>query len=176
MLGATKSQQIDVRIITASNSNLLEMIDKQMFREDLYYRLNVVTVEIPPLRDRREDIPHLFDYFNKKYSNEQKKAVLKISKPLLKILIDYAWPGNVRELENFVYRLVIMTDKKITIEDIPNHMKMQSPTNEIPDTMMTLADMEKRYIQKVLNATGNNKTKAAQILNIDRKTLREKLK
>ncbi len=176
MLGATKSQKIDVRLISASNAMLDEQIKKGTFREDLYYRLNVITIHIPPLRDRKEDIPLLIDYFTNRYCKEYDKKPLKISKQIKGILTAYTWPGNVRELENFINRMVLMSDTQMNVDDIPVHMKMSSPKVIKDDLTMTLAEAEKNYIIKVLESCGNNKTKAAEILGIDRKTLREKLK
>ena len=176
MLGATKSQKIDVRLISASNAMLDEQIKNGTFREDLFYRLNVITIHIPPLRDRKEDIPLLIDYFTNRYCKEYDKKPLKISKQIRGILTAYTWPGNVRELENFINRMVLMSDMQMNVDDIPVHMKMSSPKVIKDDLTMTLAEAEKNYIIKVLESCGNNKTKAAEILGIDRKTLREKLK
>ncbi|MEQ9424844.1 MAG: sigma-54 dependent transcriptional regulator [Cyclobacteriaceae bacterium] len=176
MLGATKPQRVDVRIISASNADLAEMIETESFREDLYYRINVVTINIPSLRERKEDIPLLLDFFNQKFSKESAKQPLRFSKSILKVLQEYSWPGNVRELENFVQRMVIMNDIKIDLSDIPPNMKMTSPTSLKPTSMLTLEEVEKQHINRVLAASGNNKTKAAKILGIDRKTLREKVK
>ncbi|MBK6951252.1 MAG: sigma-54-dependent Fis family transcriptional regulator [Crocinitomicaceae bacterium] len=176
MLGATKSQKIDVRLISASNAMLDEQIKNGTFREDLFYRLNVITIHIPPLRDRKEDIPLLIDYFTNRYCKEYDKKPLKISKQIRGILTAYTWPGNVRELENFINRMVLMSDMQMNVDDIPVHMKMSSPKVIKDDLTMTLAEAEKNYIIKVLESCGNNKTKAAEILGIDSKTLREKLK
>lgn len=176
VLGGTKSQKINVRIVTASNVNLLELIDQGKFREDLYYRLNVISIEIPPLRERVSDITTLVNHFNKKYSKELNKKPLKCKANIIRILEDYSWPGNVRELENFIQRLVIMIDTEITVDDIPPYMKAKITEPKENISFLSLEEMEKKYIQKVLNANGNNKTKAAEILKIDRKTLREKLK
>ncbi len=176
MLGATKSQKIDVRIISASNADMAEMIQKETFREDLYYRINVVTINIPPLRERKEDIPLLLEFFNDRYSKESGKPSLKFPKRTISILQEYSWPGNIRELENFIQRLVIMNDINVDISDIPPHMKMSSPVKSKTAPMLTLEEIEKQHIERVLAASGNNKTKAAEILGIDRKTLREKIK
>jgi two-component system response regulator HydG len=176
MLGATKSQKINVRIITATNSNIGEMIANNTFREDLFYRLNVISIDIPPLRERKEDINLLTDTFNLKFSKESGKKPLKINSKIKSILTSYTWPGNIRELENFIHRLVIMNDKSVDIDDIPNYMKMNAPVNLNNNNLLSLAEVEKKYIEKVLLTTNNNKTKAAEILGIDRKTLREKLK
>lgn len=176
MLGATKSQKINVRIITATNTNINEMILNNTFREDLFYRLNVISINIPPLRERTEDTTLLIDTFNKKFSKENGKPPLKLNAKIKSILTNYTWPGNIRELENFIHRLVIMNDKSVDIEDIPDYMKMNAPIHLNDNNLLSLAEVEKKYIEKVLHTTNNNKTKAAEILGIDRKTLREKLK
>lgn len=172
-VGATKSEKIDVRIIAATNSDLKEMIQKNAFREDLFYRLTVVEIEIAPLRERKDDIPLLVDKFLFKYGVEYKDRFLKITPEALGILNRYDWPGNIRELENIVQRAVIMCDKIIDIEHLPAHLKysLNIPSGEL----VPLKVIEKQYIEKVLRATGNNKTKAAEILGIDRKTIRQKL-
>lgn len=172
-VGATKSEKIDVRIIAATNSDLKEMIQKHIFREDLFYRLTVVEIEIAPLRERKDDIPLLVDKFLFKYGVEYKDRFLKITPEALGILNRYDWPGNIRELENIVQRAVIMCDKIIDIEHLPAHLKysLNIPSGEL----VPLKVIEKQYIEKVLRATGNNKTKAAEILGIDRKTIRQKL-
>lgn len=172
-VGATKAEQIDVRIVAATNSDLKEMIKKQSFREDLFYRLTVVEIEIAPLRDRKDDIPFLVDKFLFKYGIEYKDRFIKIAPEALSIFMRYDWPGNIRELENIVQRAVIMCDKVIEAESLPNHLKY---TIDMPsDELVPLKEIERRYIEKVLRATGNNKTKAAEILQIDRKTIRQKL-
>ena len=176
MLGSTKSQKVNVRIITATNTNINEMILNNTFREDLFYRLNVISIAIPPLRERKEDTSLLIDAFNEKFSKESGKKTLKINAQIKAILTKYTWPGNIRELENFIHRLVIMTDKKVVIDDIPDYMKMNAPIDVNQDNLLSLAEVEKKHIEKVLRSTNNNKTKAAEILKIDRKTLREKLK
>ncbi|WP_445955746.1 sigma-54-dependent transcriptional regulator [Yeosuana sp.] len=173
-VGSQKTEKVDVRVIAATNSNLKEMIRKQKFREDLFYRLTVVEIEVPPLRERKEDIPQLVDKFLFKYGVEYKDGFVKIMPDALNILQRYHWPGNIRELENSIQRAVIMSDRTIEVSHLPEHLKYMIDFPE--EGLFTLKEMEKRYIQKVLNATQNNKTKAAEILQIDRKTLREKLK
>lgn len=172
-VGAQKPEKVDIRIIAATNSDLKDLIAKHTFREDLYYRLTVVEINAPPLRERKEDIPLLVDKFLFKYGVEYKDRFIKIAPEALDVLQRYDWPGNIRELENVIQRAVIMSDKVIELEHLPNGLKF---TINFPDEALTsLKEMEKRYIQKVLNATDNNKTKAAEILGIDRKTIREKL-
>jgi len=172
-VGAQKAEKIDVRIIAATNSDLKEMIKKETFREDLYYRLTVVEIEVAPLRERKEDIALLVEKFLFKYGVEYKDRFVKISQEASAILERYDWPGNIRELENVIQRAVIMCDKTVEVECLPDSLKysIQFPESEL----LPLKDMEKRYIQKVLNLTNNNKTKAAEILGIDRKTIRMKL-
>ncbi|MCB0448003.1 MAG: sigma-54-dependent Fis family transcriptional regulator [Gelidibacter sp.] len=173
-VGSQQVEKVDVRVIAATNSDLKEMIRKQTFREDLFYRLTVVEIEVPPLRDRKEDIPFLVDKFLFKYGVEYKDGFVKITPEALDVLLRYHWPGNIRELENSIQRAVIMSDRIIDVSHLPEHLKY---VIDFPEKgLLTLKEMEKRYIQKVLNATQNNKTKAADILQIDRKTLREKLK
>ncbi|MBJ96787.1 MAG: sigma-54-dependent Fis family transcriptional regulator [Flavobacteriaceae bacterium] len=171
--GAQKPEKIDVRIIAATNSNLKEMSKKDLFREDLYYRLVVVEIEVPPLRERKADIPLLVDKFLLKYGLEYKDKFVKITPEALSILKRYHWPGNIRELENVIQRAVILSDKIIDVHHLPEHLKYKIDFPE--DEFITLKEMEKKYIQKVLRATDQNKTKAAQILGIDRKTIRLKL-
>lgn len=176
MLGGTKPQRVNVRLISASNSDLNEMVRTGTFREDLYYRLNLINIHLPPLRDRVEDIPLLINHFNAKFSKDMGKEPLRISAAVLDVLQGYAWPGNVRELENFIHRLVIMKDTAVAMNDVPETMKMTGPERSDDGVLQTLAEVEKQYIQRVLESAGQNKTKAAEILGIDRKTLREKLK
>jgi len=176
MLGGTKPQSVNVRLISASNSDLNEMVRTGTFREDLYYRLNLINIQLPPLRERVEDIPLLINHFNAKFSKDMGKKPLRISASVLDVLQAYAWPGNVRELENFIHRLAIMKDTTVAMDDLPDTMKMTGPQRPDDGAMLTLAEVEKQYIQRVLESTGQNKTKAAEILGIDRKTLREKLK
>ena len=173
-VGAQKPEKIDVRIIAATNSNLKEMSRKELFREDLYYRLVVVEIKVPPLRNRKEDIPMLIDKFLLKYGLEYKDRFIKINPAALEVLKRYDWPGNIRELENIIQRAVILCDKIIEIDHLPDHLKYKIDFPEA-ETLLTLKEMEKKYIEKVLRTTNNNKTKAAEILGIDRKTIRLKL-
>lgn len=173
-VGSQKAEKVDLRIIAATNNNLQEDIANKTFREDLYYRLTVVQINVPPLRERKSDIPLLVEQFLKKYGVEYKDRLLQITDDALKMLQRYHWQGNIRELENVIQRAVIMSDGKIDIKDFPDYLKYKI---EFPDaSFSSLQQMEKEYILKVLAATNNNKTKAAEILQIDRKTLRQKLK
>lgn len=172
-VGSTKAEKIDVRIIAATNSDLREMIKKQSFREDLFYRLTVVEIEIAPLRERKDDIQLLVDKFLFKYGVEYKDRFVTITPEALAILKRYDWPGNIRELENIIQRAVIMCDRMIDVEHLPQHLKHTIDFSS--QELVPLKVMEKQYIEKVLRATDNNKTKAAEILQIDRKTIRQKL-
>ncbi|WP_282113571.1 sigma-54-dependent transcriptional regulator [Maribacter stanieri] len=173
-VGSQKVEKVDIRIIAATNADLREEIKNNTFREDLYYRLTVVEINVPPLRERKPDISLLAEKFIRKYGIEFKDRLLRISPEALQILERYNWPGNIRELENVIQRAVIMSDGTIDVKDLPDVLKYQIdfPNNEL----RPLREMEKEYVQRVLNHTNGNKTKAAEILQIDRKTLREKLK
>ena len=173
-VGSQKSEKVDIRIIAATNANLLENIKNKDFREDLFYRLTVVEIQVPPLRERKSDIPLLVDKFLRKYGVEYKDRLLRIAPEVLQILERYNWPGNIRELENIVQRMVIMSDGIIEVNDVPDFLKYKI---DIPESgFVALHEMEKEYIQKVLIHTQGNKTKAAEILQIDRKTLRSKIR
>ena len=172
-VGSTKAEKVDIRIIAATNSDLRDMINKQTFREDLYYRLTVVEIDVAPLRQRKDDIKLLVDKFLFKYGVEYKDGYVKITPEALKILERYNWPGNIRELENVIQRAVILSDKTVEVSHLPEHLKYT--LQDTSDTLQPLKVIEKQYIEKVLRATGNNKTKAAKILQIDRKTIRQKL-
>jgi len=175
MLGERRPQKVDVRIIAATNKNLLSLVEKGVFREDLYYRLNVITIDIPPLREKEEDILLLVQHFALKFSKEFGKPTPRFSENALHVLKSYYWPGNARELENIIQRLVIMSEGDIIdVPDLPSLMRFSALRGVGPNR--TLAAVEAEYILSVLASVGNNKTKAAEILGIDRKTLREKLK
>tara|TARA_R110002167_G_scaffold126471_2_gene307227 strand:- start:839 stop:2167 length:1329 start_codon:yes stop_codon:yes gene_type:complete len=173
-VGSQKPEKVDIRIIAATNADLLDDIKNKDFREDLYYRLTVVEIMVPPLRERKSDIPLLVEKFLRKYGVEYKDRLLRISPEALKVLERYHWPGNIRELENIIQRVVIMSDGLIDVKDLPDFLKFQI---EFPQQtgFLTLKAMEKEYVQRVLEYTKGNKTKAAKILQIDRKTLRDKL-
>ncbi len=172
-VGARKIEKTDIRIIAATNSDLLQCIKNKTFREDLYYRLTVVEIHVPPLRERKSDIPLLVEKFLRKYGVEYKDRLLNMSPEVLGILERYHWPGNIRELENVIQRTIIMSDGLLTVKDLPDFLKFEI---EFPETtFLTLKEMEKEYIKRVLAHTKGNKTKAAELLQIDRKTLRDKL-
>ncbi len=173
-VGAQKPEKLNVRILAATNSNLEEMIAGKHFREDLYYRLTVVSIKVPPLRERISDIPLLVNKFLQKYGVEYRDRLVSITPEAVEVLQRYSWPGNIRELENIIQRAVIMCDGQVTVKHLPEQVKFKIDFPE--ESLKPLRQVEKEYIQKVLASTGNNKTQAANILGIDRKTLREKLK
>ncbi|WP_452228300.1 sigma-54-dependent transcriptional regulator [Lacinutrix sp. MEBiC02404] len=175
-VGSQKVEPVDIRVIAATNVNLKDLIKTGRFREDLYYRLTVVELEVPPLRDRKDDIPLLVKKFLFKYGVEFKDKLISISPEALTALERYNWPGNIRELENVIQRAVIMCDKQVAIQDLPEHLKYTIQFPEENQELLPLKTVERNYILKVLEATNNNKTKAAKILQIDRKTLGEKIK
>jgi DNA-binding NtrC family response regulator len=179
-VGATKSISVDARVIAATNLNLAEEVQQKRFREDLYYRLNVIEVKLPPLRERREDIPLLVEAFLKKCGESRGKPVKAAGEAALAMLVDYAWPGNVRELENVIERAVILTrGDKILPEDLTPAIQGSRGDRRILDEAaertLPLHEVEKEYIAKILEKTGGNKYQAAQVLGIDRKTLYRKL-
>ncbi len=175
MVGARKTQKVDVRVLAATNRDLVSMIQKGTFREDLYFRLNVINISIPPLRERGDDVLLLARHFASRFAEEQGRPVPRFSENTLGVLAKYDWPGNVRELENMIQRLVLMTDGDvIEIPDLPPLMRFSAPRESGLDR--TLAEVEGEYIRNVLANVGGNKTRAAEVLGIDRKTLREKLK
>ena len=175
-VGSQKNEPIDVRVIAATNSNLKELISKGHFREDLYYRLTVVEIDVPTLKNRKGDIPLLVEKFLFKYGVEYKDKFIGINPDALAVLERYSWPGNIRELENVIQRAVIMCDKQITIADLPQQLKHHITFPQENTKLLPLKVVEKNYILKVLQATNNNKSQAAKILKIDRKTLSEKIK
>jgi len=175
MLGSNRTRKVDVRILAATNKDLQTLVKKGGFREDLFYRLNVITVAISPLRERGEDILLLARHYATKFTEELGKPPARLSDDALQVLRSYGWPGNVRELENVVQRLVLMTDGDlIEVPDLPTLMRFSALRKT--GFTRTLAAVEGEYIRNVLASAGGNKTRAAEILGIDRKTLREKLK
>ncbi len=182
-LGGTKTIDVNVRVIAASNMDLKEAISRRAFREDLFYRLSVFPITIPPLRDRREDIPALAEYFVQRFSVEMKKKPVKLAKETLSLLDKYHWPGNVRELENTIERAIILCEGR-TIT--PDHLAIRlATTSEIrlregaglkEVAAMAQAEAEKSLIKRILAQTRGNKRKTADILKIDYTTLFEKLK
>src|SRR6476620_1558484 len=179
-VGSTKSIPVDVRIIAATNLNLADEVNAKHFREDLYYRLNVIEIRLPPLRDRRDDIPLLVENFLQKCSKANRKPLQGISESSLALLIDYSWPGNVRELENIIERAVkLARGENILPEVLPATVQGSRGDRRVLDDAaertLPLQEVEWEYIKKILEKTGGNKYQAAQALGIDRKTLYRKL-
>jgi len=172
-LGDTKTTKVDVRIIAATNRDLTKSIETGEFREDLYYRLNVFTIQLPALRDRIEDIPELVDHFLSYYSRKENKPSLKISREALKLLQKHSWKGNIRELRNVLERASILTDRaEIFPEHLPYEIQKRDKTTS---ESLSLTSVEKNHIQRVLQYTKGNKTKAAEFLGIGLTTLYRKM-
>jgi len=185
-LGGNRNIDINVRIIAATNAELKDSIERKEFREDLYYRLNVFPIHIPPLRDRREDIPHLLEHFLQRFSMEFHKVMSGFSSEALDLMSRYHWPGNVRELRNVVERICIMHNVDIIKPDhLPREIWGEAPQSqvpfsfEIPPEGVVLDDVvgqvEKELVEKAFRITGGNVAKTARILNVPRGTLRYKL-
>jgi DNA-binding NtrC family response regulator len=176
-VGGTKPIAVDVRLVAAGNHDMKKEVELNNFREDLYYRLNVVTIMLPPLRHRKEDIPLLIQHFLTRYNKQFKKEISGVDKKAMAILNQYPFPGNVRELENIIERGVALTENKyIGCEDLPRDLMELSFTSVDESQLESLEEVEKKYIEKVLEQTAFNKGKAAQILNLPRTTLWRKMK
>ena len=184
-LGGTKSIKVDVRVITATNKNLEKYIEQEKFREDLYYRLNVIPIFLPPLTERKADIPLLIDFFIKKYSKESGKKIKNINQKAIELLMNYNWPGNVRELENAIENSVVMTEtNEISDKDLPVYLMSYKPGiqrefnyfGEERDLKSQLEYAEKLILKKALEECSNNKTKAADMLDLSLRAMRYKVK
>lgn len=173
-VGSNTPVPVDTRLICATNKNLLSLIDKGLFREDLYYRINVIDIPLPPLRERKVDILPLIGYFHEKFTKEIGRPAPSFSDSALRQLMKYQWPGNVRELENLVQKLMLMAEgDTMELSDLPETMRFRTTGSGRLDR--SLAEQETEYIRDVLASVNGNKTKAAAILKINRKTLRRKL-
>ncbi len=173
-LGGRVSIKVDLRIISATNKNIEELIKQGKFREDLYYRLNVITIEIPPLRDRKEDLPLLIEHFLTKFSLETEKEINRVSDDAMKLLLNYHWPGNVRQLENTIeHAVVISKGPQITISDLPEHLLS---TEEFQEGDQSLEAIERTHILNILKKNNWNITRSAKILGINRLTLYNKIR
>ena len=178
-VGSGVSLKVDVRIVATTNRNLEEEIAAGKFRQDLFYRLNVIPLQLPPLRKRPNDIPMLIDHFIKKFNVENAREVRGVTEKAMKLLLNYHWPGNIRELENYIERAVVLckTDR-ITDTDLPSHLalgELARHSHSPSDTIMPIAEMEKIMILKALESFDGNRTKAAEALGINPRTLRNKL-
>src|SRR5690242_17570447 len=180
-VGGDEEVPFEARVITATNRDLETEVEEKRFREDLYYRINVVAIPVPPLRARAGDILLLAQFFLKRIASRTNKPVQGISGPAARLLMDYDWPGNVRELENCMERAVALCRlDEITVDDLPSKVQEHQSskiviTTESPGELITLDEMERRYVRQVLNAVGGNKTHAARILGIDRRSLYRRL-
>jgi transcriptional regulator with PAS, ATPase and Fis domain len=183
-VGDSQTIKVDVRVIAATNSDLARMVAEGSFREDLYYRLHVIPVQLPPLRDRRDDIPVLVQHFLEKFSPTSQ---MQVSQDSMRALMAYPWPGNVRQLENAVERAVALSAgrQQIDLSDLPSEVHLvpssaQTPSVDLPETGLDmpayLAAIERDLIQRSLDRTGGNRNRAAELLHIKRTTLVEKLK
>ncbi len=173
-VGETHQKKVDVRIITATNKNLEDMVEKELFRQDLFFRLNVINIDIPPLRKRGNDIILLANHFALKYAKELGKTEPSFTDRAINALKKYSWPGNVRELENLIHRNLIMSDQvHIDSFNFPDIMKFSIEGAQ--NLNLSLEEMTKKYVRDVVQKTGGNKAKALKILKIDRKTLLKKL-
>jgi DNA-binding NtrC family response regulator len=201
-LGGTENIKVDVRILAASNADMLQLVREGRFREDLYHRLNVIALEIPPLRQRREDVPLLLDYFLQRLSKENAKTLRRFTPAALKLLMDYSWPGNVRELENVVERAVVLsTQELLDIDLLPENVRSQDAVagvrlqlseflpplpgepgarigadNSSPSLFQVVEEFERRVITDMLERTGWNQTEAAERFQVPLSTLNQKIK
>lgn len=179
-IGSTKTIQLDVRVISATNLNLEEEVKKGNFREDLYYRLNVIPIQLPPLRERTEDILSLLKHFIEKNCTDMKRPLMSISNEALEMMEVYRWPGNVRELENVVERVVALTDgNRITANDLPSNIReevLTKVTNRGIDMVQAINEIERKMICDALHLANGVKAKAAVMLNLNRTTLVEKMR
>ena len=173
-VGGNELVRADVRIISATNKDLRKAVASGQFREDLYYRLNVVNIELPPLRERKEDILLLARHFLKKFAQENQKALSGLSREVSDFLLKYQWPGNVRELENTIERAVILAKGRYIDTDSLLQRASASGTSALPGT--SLKEIERNHIMGILNQTSGNYTEAARILGISRATLYHKVK
>jgi transcriptional regulator with PAS, ATPase and Fis domain len=176
-VGATEQRKVDVRIIAATNRNLKEMVEQGTFREDLYYRLNVINIRVPPMRERKEDIPYLVDFFLHKVQEQQGTGIKRVlTKRALEKLYDYAWPGHVRELQNEIERLVVLSgdETKLMAELLSPKILEAGEKNKVQGSRLqgklkdALEDLEREMIREGLRRTGWNKSKLAKELGISR--------
>ncbi len=174
-VGSSKVLTADTRILAATHENLKQLVEEGSFREDLYYRINIVDIPVPTLRERGDDILALITHFLNKFSKAMRRTAPILSDEAYNALRNHPWPGNVREMENLIHRLVVVVDRDvIEVADLPEDMRFSLPAGGRVDR--SLDEVETEHILNVLAMTGDNKTRAAEILGINRKTLREKLK
>lgn len=175
-VGGTKTIKVDVRIISATNKRLEELVKEEKFRDDLFYRLKVITIDVPPLRERKEDIPLLVDYHLKRFAEIHNKKIRGISPDAMKIINVYEWPGNIRELMNCIESAVVMTrEDYINLESLPPFLFLEQESQLTDKSSKNLFEIEKQAIFDALNTAGGNKVHAAKILGIGLRTLYRKL-
>jgi transcriptional regulator with PAS, ATPase and Fis domain len=182
-LGGISEIQVDVRIIAATNIDLRQMVREGRFREDLFYRLNVITIELPPLRQRKEDIPLLVEFFLRKYAEENARSTPRITPEALRPLIAYSWPGNVRELENVIERAVVLSSgSEISVELLPDSLLGRGPSLSLHDApsdaslFEIVEDVERRVITDMLERCNWNQTEAAERFRVPLSTLNQKIR
>ena len=185
-VGGEKSINVDVRVIAATNKDLRKLVDDGTFREDLYYRLNIIPIHIPPLRNRLDDLPHLVSFFLKKYRDKLKKDVRAISQETVNVMLSYHWPGNIREVENLIERAIIMTQgKEIKKIDIPGERRNKGiysfgkidvtlPLKKVKEQVVD--QLEQKYLTQLLKTKQGNINAVARAAQVDNKTLYEKMK
>lgn len=179
-VGSSKTISADVRVVAATNRDLAQLIIEGKFRDDLFYRLNVVTIEIPPLRERKEDVKPLIEFYTRKFSQETKYPNLDFSKEAMDVLMKYSYPGNVRELENIVHRAIVLSrNELVTTDEIEGNLSAQSSEQELETGRMNLTEqvemLEKKLVMKALAETKGNQTQAANLLGISERNLRYRL-
>ena len=177
-LGGTKELVADFRLITATNRDLFKEVEKRKFREDLYYRLNVIPIHIPPLRERPDDIPALIDYFTRKYCKENNLPIPRMEPSLISFLSRLEWKGNVRQLENTLIRMLVLNQKTLSLKDVPQELQQQENLflQNALASKLTLEDMSRMYVKMVYEHVGKNKKAACEFLNINYRTLMNRLK
>lgn len=178
-IGAVAPVKIDARLLSATNVDLEQLVKEGRFRPDLYYRLNVIPLVLPPLRERRDDIPLLVDHFRHQIAERTKSPVKQINQDAMQLLMAYFWPGNVRELDHMLERAILFAKgKRVSVSDFPEKLKQNAPLPVSRDeraSTPTLETIEKAYISWILQQTGGQKAKAAGILGIDSSTLYRKI-
>jgi transcriptional regulator with PAS, ATPase and Fis domain len=180
-VGGTYEIPVDVRVIAATNRDLRAMVADGRFRDDLYYRLNVLSVDVPPLRERREDIPVLIEYFLKKHTRNTSRLVKGLTPETRRILLDYGWPGNVRQLESAIERAILLCEGDMIIpDDLPTEVRQESQTVatggfKLPAEGISFEEVEKNLILQAMDQTDYNITKAAKLLGLTFRTLQYRL-
>jgi two-component system response regulator HydG len=177
-LGGTRTLKVDVRLVAATNRSLSELVKRGQFREDLYYRLNVITVVIPPLRDRPEDIPLLVEHFVRRYAQRNQRSIAGVTKEAMDRLMDYSWPGNVREVENTIERAIVLTrEPMIGVESLPPTVRTSTrvPNQVVIPIGTTMRDVQQRMITETLKHTNGNRELAAKLMGIASRTIYRKL-